>query len=153
MPSFAPSLCLRGHKFHTDHSDTEVLLHGYREWGAGLPGRCNGMWAFVIYDRARRRLFGSRDRFGKKPLFYSSQNGAFVFGSELTALRAHPAVGSALSRRALKKYFGYGYIPAPHTILENVYKLPGGHSFTLDIESPTLTPLVSRNTGTSSSSL
>jgi asparagine synthase (glutamine-hydrolysing) len=133
-----------GHRFRTDHSDTEVLLNGYREWGAGLPGRCNGMWAFVIYDRPRRRLFGSRDRFGKKPLFYSTQNGAFVFGSELTALRAHPAVGSALSRRALKKYFGYGYIPAPHTILENVHKLPGGHSFTLDIESPTLTPLVEK---------
>ena len=134
----------RGYRFQTDHSDTEVLLHGYREWDAGLPGRCNGMWAFVIYDRARRRLFGSRDRFGKKPLFYSTQNGAFVFGSELTALRAHPAVNSALSRRALKKYFGYGYIPAPHTILENVYKLPGGHSFILDVESPALAPRVEK---------
>ena len=134
----------RGYRFQTDHSDTEVLLHGYREWDAGLPGRCNGMWAFVIYDRARRRLFGSRDRFGKKPLFYSTQNGAFVFGSELTALRAHPAVNSALSRRALKKYFGYGYIPAPHTILENVYKLPGGHSFILDVESPALSPRVEK---------
>jgi len=137
-------LVSRGYRFQTDHSDTEVLLHGYREWDAGLPGRCNGMWAFVIYDRARRRLFGSRDRFGKKPLFYSTQNGAFVFGSELTALRAHPAVNSALSRRALKKYFGYGYIPAPHTILENVYKLPGGHSFILDVESPTLAPRVEK---------
>lgn len=137
-------LVSRGHRFQTDHSDTEVLLHGYREWDAGLPGRCNGMWAFVIYDRARQRLFGSRDRFGKKPLFYSTQNGAFVFGSELTALRAHPAVNSALSRRALKKYFGYGYIPAPHTILENVYKLPGGHSFILDVESPALEPRVEK---------
>ncbi|MGA2017856.1 MAG: asparagine synthase (glutamine-hydrolyzing) [Opitutaceae bacterium] len=137
-------LVSRGYRFQTDHSDTEVLLHGYREWDAGLPGRCNGMWAFVIYDRARRRLFGSRDRFGKKPLFYSTQNGAFVFGSELTALRAHPAVNSALSRRALKKYFGYGYIPAPHTILENVYKLPGGHSFILDVESPALAPRVEK---------
>ena len=137
-------LVSRGYRFQTDHSDTEVLLHGYREWDAGLPGRCNGMWAFVIYDRARRRLFGSRDRFGKKPLFYSTQNGAFVFGSELTALRAHPAVNSALSRRALKKYFGYGYIPAPHTILENVHKLPGGHSFILDVESPALAPRVEK---------
>ena len=133
-----------GHRFHTDHSDTEVLLHGYREWGAGLPGRCNGMWAYVIYDRTHRRLFGSRDRFGKKPLYYSTQNGAFVFGSELTALRAHPSAGSAVSRRALKKYFGYGYIPAPHTILENVHKLPGGHSFTLDVESPALAPRVEK---------
>src|ERR1019366_8161622 len=59
-----------GQRFVTDHSDTEVPLNGSRGWGAGLPARCNGMWAFVIYDRARRRLFASRDRFGKKPFFY-----------------------------------------------------------------------------------
>jgi asparagine synthase (glutamine-hydrolysing) len=133
-------LVARGHQFQTDHSDTEVLLHGYREWGSSLSSRLNGMWAFVIYDRSTRKLFGSRDRFGKKPFFYSTQNGAFVFGSELTALRAHPAVSANLSRRALKKYFAYGYIPAPHSILENVFKLPGGHSFTLDVDDPVLTP-------------
>jgi len=137
-------LVARGHRFQTDHSDTEVLLNGYREWGAGLPGRCNGMWAFVIYDRAYGRFFGSRDRFGKKPFFYSTQNGTFVFGSELTALRAHPAVNTTLSRRSLKKYFGYGYIPAPNTILENVFKLPGGHSFTLDLGGGALVPRVER---------
>ena len=133
-------LVARGHQFQTDHSDTEVLLHGYREWGSSLPTRLNGMWAFVIYDRSTRKLFGSRDRFGKKPFFYSTQNGAFVFSSELTAVRAHPAVNATLSRRALKKYFAYGYIPAPHSILENVFKLPGGHSFTLDVDDPALTP-------------
>jgi asparagine synthase (glutamine-hydrolysing) len=133
-------LVARGHRFQTDHSDTEVLLHGYREWKSALPGHLNGMWAFVIFDRAHRRLFGSRDRFGKKPFFYTFQNGAFVFGSELTAVRAHPSVGSALSRRSLKKYFGYGYIPAPNTVLEGVYKLPGGHSFTLDVDAPGQTP-------------
>ena len=127
-------LVARGHKFVTDHSDTEVLLHGFREWGADLPRRLNGMWAFVIYDRATRKLFGSRDRFGKKPFFYTVQNGAFVFGSELSAVRLHPAVRSGISKRALKKYFGYGYIPAPHSILENVFKLPGGHSLWLDCE-------------------
>ncbi len=133
-----------GHVFRTDHSDTEVLLHGYREWGHGLPGRCNGMWAFVICDRAGRRLFGSRDRFGKKPLYYTSQNGAFVFGSELTAVREHPSVRSTVSRRALKKFFAYGYIPAPHTVLENVHKLPGGCSFTVDLDDPALSPRVER---------
>jgi asparagine synthase (glutamine-hydrolysing) len=134
----------RGHRFLTDHSDTEVLLNGYREWGAGLPARCNGMWAFVIYDRAGQQLFGSRDRFGKKPLFYTAQGGVFAFGSELTALRAHPRVGSTLSRRALKKYFGYGYIPAPNSILENVHKLPAGCSFTLDLSGSTAQPRVER---------
>lgn len=133
-----------GHVFQTDHSDTEVLLNGYREWGEKLPEHCNGMWAFVIYDRERRKIFGSRDRFGKKPFYYSTQNGAFVFGSELTALRAHPCVGTTLCRRALRKYFGYGYIPAPTTILERVYKLPGGHSFLLDVDSPGLEPQVTK---------
>jgi len=59
-----------GHRFHTHHSDTEVLLHGYRQWGGKLPERMNGMWAFAIYDKARGEVFFSRDRFGKKPLFY-----------------------------------------------------------------------------------
>jgi asparagine synthase (glutamine-hydrolysing) len=128
-------LVARGHKFVTDHSDTEVLLHGFREWGADLPRRLNGMWAFVIHDRAARTLFASRDRFGKKPFYYTVQNGAFVFGSELSAVRLHPAVRAGVSRRALKKYFAYGYIPAPSSILENVFKLPGGHSLWLDCES------------------
>ncbi len=131
-----------GHRFHTDHSDTEVLLEGYRAWGAGLPARCNGMWAFVIYDRVRQRLFGSRDRFGKKPFFYASTGDAFVFGSELSAVRAHPAVGAALDRGALRKYFAYGYIPAPHTVLEGVRKLPGGCSFTLDASNPSGGPAI-----------
>jgi asparagine synthase (glutamine-hydrolysing) len=137
-------LVSRGHRFQTDHSDTEVLLNGYREWGDALPGRCNGMWAFVIYDRGRRRLFGSRDRFGKKPFFYSTQHGAFVFGSELTALLKHPSVDDTVSRRSLKKYFAYNYIPAPSTILENVYKLPGGYSFFLDIDDPNLAPRIAK---------
>lgn len=134
----------RGHRFSTDHSDTEVLLHGFREWGGALPGRLNGMWAFVIYDRTARKIFGSRDRFGKKPFFYTTQNGAFVFASELSALRAHPAVVSAISPRALKKYFAYGYIPAPHCLLENVFKLPGGHSLWLDVEAPDLRPRIEK---------
>jgi asparagine synthase (glutamine-hydrolysing) len=125
-------LVARGHKFVTDHSDTEVLLNGFREWGADLPRRLNGMWAFVIYDRTTDKVFASRDRFGKKPFYYTVQYGAFVFGSELSAVRLHPAVRSGVSRLALKKYFGYGYIPAPHSILENVFKLPGGHSLWVD---------------------
>jgi asparagine synthase (glutamine-hydrolysing) len=123
-----------GHRFQTDHSDTEVLLCGYREWGTAMLGRFNGMWAFALYDRPRRRILLSRDRFGKKPLYYTNSGGAFVFGSELTALTQHPAVSRTLSRRALQKYFGYGYIPAPHTIYEGVHKLPGGCSLWLDID-------------------
>src|SRR6185436_19803521 len=100
-----------GARFATDHSDTEVLLHGYRTWGDGFVDRLNGMWAFVIYDRRRRRLFASRDRFGKKPFYYTRRQGLFAFASELTALRAHPSVNSSISTTALRKFFAYGYIP------------------------------------------
>lgn len=127
-----------GHQFVTNHSDTETLLHGYRAWGCNLPARLNGMWAFVIYDVARRELFASRDRFGKKPFYYSTLNGGFVFASELDAVRAHADVRArtSLSRPALKKYFGYGYIPAPYSIWTGVCKLPGGHSLRLTVDDP-----------------
>ncbi len=131
-----------GHVFFTDHSDTEVLLHGYRQWGDGLPERLNGMWAFAILDRDARRLFLSRDRFGKKPLFYSSQNGAFVFASELTSLMAHPAIPRDISRKSLIKYYAHGFIPAPNSLYERACKLPGGHFMTVDLTA--LAPRVKR---------
>ncbi|PYL59572.1 MAG: asparagine synthase (glutamine-hydrolyzing) [Verrucomicrobia bacterium] len=125
----------RGHKFQSDHSDTEVVLLGYREWGSRLPERLNGMWAYAIYDRARGQLFCSRDRFGKKPFFYTRTRDGFVFASELTSLAAHPSVTKTVSRPALQKYFAHGYIPAPWSILDGVFKLPGGCSLLLDVRS------------------
>jgi len=127
-----------GHTFVTDHSDTEVLLHGYRAWGQDFVKRLNGMWAFAIFDSARRSLFCSRDRFGKKPFYYFLSQGTFAFASELSSLRKHPLAPSRISKRSLKKYFGYGYIPSPSTILEGVYKLPGGHSLRFDLEARTV---------------
>lgn len=123
-----------GARFVSDHSDTEVLLHGWRQWGEDLPNRLNGMWAFAIYDRAARKVYFSRDRLGKKPLFYFAGKDVFAFASELSALREHPAVPATLSQRALQKYFAYGYVPAPLTFLEGVAKLPAGHSLTLELE-------------------
>ena len=131
-----------GHRFLTDHSDTEVLLHGYREWGAALPSRLNGMWAFALLDRKRREIFLSRDRFGKKPLFYSLQNGTFAFASELSALIRHPRIAAGIHPGSLKKYFAYGYIPAPSTIYRQICKLPGGHN--LRLKTDDLTFRVSR---------
>ncbi|HEV2806002.1 MAG TPA: asparagine synthase (glutamine-hydrolyzing) [Chthoniobacterales bacterium] len=122
----------RGHIFQTDHSDSEVLLHGYREWGAALPTRLNGMWAFAIYDPANATLFCSRDRFSKKPFYYAATSRSFVFGSELTTVAEHPEVNRNISPRALRKYFAYGYIPAPLSMYEGVHKLPGGCSLRLD---------------------
>jgi asparagine synthase (glutamine-hydrolysing) len=127
-----------GARFETDHSDTEVLLQGYRIWGDPFVDRLNGMWAFVIYDRPRRRLFASRDRFGKKPFYYLHRPGLFAFASELTALASHSAVRSSVSPVALRKFFAYGYIPAPHSILEGVRKLPGGHCLEYDVATGSL---------------
>jgi asparagine synthase (glutamine-hydrolysing) len=124
-----------GCQFLTDHSDTEVLLHAYRQWGDSFVERLNGMWAFVIYDRARKRLFGSRDRFGKKPLYYFHEGECFGWASELPALLGHPQCPRDVSSLSLKKYFAYGYIPAPRSIYERVWKLPGGHSFSHDLTS------------------
>ena len=124
-----------GHEFQTDHSDTEVLLHAYREWGDAFVERLNGMWAFVIHDRARRRLFGSRDRFGKKPLYWFHEHGTFAWASELPALAEHPDCPRSLNALSLKKYFAYCYVPAPRSIYERVWKLPGGHSFVFDLDS------------------
>ncbi|MGA9422177.1 MAG: asparagine synthase (glutamine-hydrolyzing), partial [Rhodanobacteraceae bacterium] len=122
-----------GARFRSDHSDTEVLLHGYRHWGSELPHHLNGMWAFAIVDSERRRVFLSRDRFGKKPLYWFLHQDTFVFASELTSLREHPLAPVELSARALRKYFAYGYVPAPLSFLAGVGKLPAGHSLTFDL--------------------
>lgn len=124
-----------GHRFVTDHSDTEVLLHGYREWGARLPEKLNGMWAFALFDNQAKKLLLSRDRFGKKPLYYTRQNGVFAFASELNALIRHPYVHPRISQLSLIKYFAYGYIPAPRSIFKQIFKLPGGTNLLLDISS------------------
>ena len=122
-----------GHRFLTDHSDTEVLLHGYRQWGEPFVSRLNGMWAFALYDVEKGSLFLSRDRFGKKPLFYTLQGDSFVFASELNALIRHPSVRARIDSLSLKKYFAYGFIPAPRTICRDVCKLPAGWNLTVSL--------------------
>ena len=128
-------LLAMGHSFQTDHSDTEVLLEGYRAWGEKMLELLNGMFAFAIYDRRGGQLFLARDRFGKKPLYWFQQGGVFGFASELTALLHHPAAPRNESALALKKYFAYGYIPAPHSIIAGISKLPGGWCGTLALAS------------------
>ncbi|MFZ3323852.1 MAG: asparagine synthase (glutamine-hydrolyzing) [Usitatibacter sp.] len=129
-------LAAMGHAFRTDHSDTEVLVHGYEAWGDELPLRLNGMFAFAIYDRARRRIFIARDRFGKKPLYYWCAPGLFAFASELTAVLRHPAVERRIDRASLAKLFGYGFIPSPRSLYEGVKRLEGGHHLTFDLARP-----------------
>lgn len=127
-----------GARFQTDHSDTEVLLHGWRQWGHGLWPRLNGMWALALHDRTRRELVLSRDRFGKKPLYYHAGRASFVFASELSALRLHPEVPRSIDPVALRKYYAHGFIPAPHSWIQGVHKLPGGHTLTLQLPDRTL---------------
>ena len=129
-------LIAKGYRFQTDHSDTEVLLHGYREWGEALLEKLNGMWAFAIYDKRAGSVFFARDRFGKKPLYYFKTHGSqptFAFASELSSLLHHPQAPRNESTLALKKYFAYGYIPAPLSLIDGIYKLPGGHCGRLDL--------------------
>jgi asparagine synthase (glutamine-hydrolysing) len=123
----------KGHRFVSNHSDTEVLLHGYREWGESLPERLNGMFAFAIYDRPRQRVFMARDRFGEKPVFLHHAPGLFAFASEIEALAAHQNITPDWDSTALQKYFAYGYFPAPHTPYRGIEKLRAGHYLVFDI--------------------
>jgi asparagine synthase (glutamine-hydrolysing) len=120
-----------GHAFR-GHSDTEVLLAAFCEWGIRPTlQRCVGMFALAVWDRQLRLLHLMRDRVGEKPLYYGWAGEAFVFGSELKALRAYPHWRAGIDRRAVALVARYGYIPAPLCIYENVYKLLPGCILTL----------------------
>jgi len=116
-----------GIRVHTE-SDTEVLLETYKKWGANCLERLNGMFAFAIWDRPKRRLFLARDRLGKKPLFYFSlSGGGLVFASELKSLLAHPAAPRDLDLNALSQYLSLGYVPGTACIISGIKKLSPGH--------------------------
>jgi asparagine synthase (glutamine-hydrolysing) len=123
-----------GYHFRSDHSDTEVLVHGWRAWGRDLPLKLNGMFAFCIYDRLGGRIFLARDRFGEKPLYWWVNGGVIAFASELNSLMCYSAVNRQIDDLALKRYFAYGYIPAPLSLFKAVSKLPGGHSLDFDLD-------------------
>ena len=127
-------LIKKGHIFKTNHSDTETLLIGYKEWGQAVTEKLNGMWAFAVYDTKKNELFLSRDRFGKKPLYYSYQNKTFAFSSELKSLVCHSNILDSINVKSLKKYFAYGFIPAPNSLYNNIYKLPGGYNLVLNLD-------------------
>ena len=110
------------------HSDTEVLLAALEHWAiAETLRRSNGMFAFALWDRHNRALYLARDRLGEKPLYYGRTSGYLLFGSELKALRAHPAFRSKLDRDALALYLRHNYVPSPWTIWRGIHKLPPAH--------------------------
>ncbi len=122
-----------GCRFQTDHSDTEVLIHGYKTWGTDLWPKLNGMFTVAIYERHKKELTLARDRFGEKPLFYGATNTAFVFASELPALLRHPSIrGASTSKMGLMKFFAHGFFPGEHTPYENIAKVRAGHTVTID---------------------
>lgn len=111
----------------TTNTDTEVLLYLYQELGTKMLELLNGMFAFAIYDYAKKELFIARDRMGKKPLYYTETENAFVFASELKAILNHPSVNNELNIEAVNQYLTFDYIPTPNSIIKNVYKLESGH--------------------------
>lgn len=115
----------RGCRFRTN-SDTEVLLHGYREWGTGLPSRLRGMFAFAIEDVRKHELFCARDRVGKKPFYWTEARGTFAFASEIKSLHAL-GVDRTLRPDAVAQFFALRYVADPLTVFGSVQKLPPAH--------------------------
>ena len=122
-------LLAAGHTFATQ-SDTEVLLHGYEQWGEELPCKLRGMFTFVLWDKKTGTLFGARDIFGIKPFYYYNRDGLFLFGSEIKSFLAHPGFRKELNEVRLPEYLSIEYIPNQETMFKDVFKLPGAHRFT-----------------------
>lgn len=121
----------RGARFATD-CDTEVLLHGWREWGPALLDRLSGMFAFALWDARDWTLVLARDRLGKKPLHYCAlPDGTFAFASEIKALLEIAEIDRTIDKEAVEDFFAYGYVPDPKTIYAAILKLPPAHTLTI----------------------
>ncbi len=118
-------LSARGHRFRT-RSDTEVLLHGYLEWGTALPSKLRGMFAFAIADRRRAELFAARDRFGEKPFFFVESPSGLSFASELKVLARLPGRTREVDQAALAAFLCLNYVPGDRTLLAGVMRLRAG---------------------------
>jgi asparagine synthase (glutamine-hydrolysing) len=121
-----------GARFATE-SDTEVLLEGYRIWGTELVRHLSGMFAFALWDRAKRTLFCARDRAGEKPFYYAFAGGSFLFGSELKALLEFPGIEKRLDPRALVDFLSFGCVVDPKSIFSGIRKLAPAHAMSVRI--------------------
>ncbi len=115
-----------GHQFIT-HSDTEVLLHAWEEWGAAMIDHFVGMFSFVVYDTRKKEMICFRDRAGVKPFYYYWKDGLFLFASELKSFHEHPGFKKIINHEALHQFLQYGYILAPLSIFQHTHKLLPGH--------------------------
>lgn len=121
-----------GHTLRTA-TDTETIVHAYEQWGTACVQRLRGMFAFAIWDQRCRQLFLARDRIGKKPIFYTQVGDSFRFASELQGLLADAAVPRQVHLPAIDTYLSLGYVPAPLTAFEGIFKLPPAHWLTVDL--------------------
>ena len=121
-------LIAAGHCFSTN-TDSEVLLHGYEEWGKDMLPKLRGMFAFVIWNSNNQELFGARDFFGIKPLYYTKMGESFIFGSEIKSFLLHPDFKKELNETALENYLTFQYSPCEETFFKGVYKLLPAHWF------------------------
>ena len=128
--SIREKLIEKGHVFKT-HTDSEVLIHGYEEYGKDLLSHLRGMFAFVIWDSKEKTLFGARDFFGIKPFYYTLNNGEFIYASEIKAILKHPNVKRQLNEEALETYLTFQYSALPETFFKGIFKLPPAHYFEL----------------------
>ncbi|MBQ7989444.1 MAG: asparagine synthase (glutamine-hydrolyzing), partial [Oscillospiraceae bacterium] len=120
-----------GHIFSTN-TDSEVLIHGYEEYGTDICGKLRGMFAFIIWDKDKRQLFGARDYFGIKPFYYGKFGKTLMFGSEIKSFLPHPDFHKELNTAVLETYLTFQYSPSGETFFKNVYKLPPAHFFIFD---------------------
>jgi len=125
-----------GHVFGTN-TDTEVLIHGYEEWGYEVLSKLRGMFAFCIYDTNKNKLFIARDHFGIKPLYYYQNNGVFLFGSEIKSFLVHPLFKKELNKEMLGAYLTFSFTPGRRTFFKDVYKLEPGHYMVYDLKKNT----------------
>jgi len=127
--SLRKDLIAAGHIFST-HADTEVVLHGYEEWGTEVLQKLRGMFAFAIWDHEKKELFGARDHFGIKPYYFAQMNDTFMFGSEIKSFLPHPDFDKVLNKAALKPYLTFHYSPLNgETFFKGVHRLQEGHYF------------------------
>ena len=127
--SVRDDLIKKGYSFSTQ-TDSEVLIYGYREYGEKLLDKLRGMFAFVIWDKNNKTIFGARDFFGIKPLYYAKMGDTFMFGSEIKSFLCHPDFKKELNTDALESYLSFQYSPCEETFFKNVFKLPPAHCFT-----------------------
>ena len=127
-----------GHRFRTDHSDTEVIVHGYEQWGEDFLHKFNGMFAIALWDGTRRRLLLARDRMGIKPLYYARIPGGLAFGSEPKALLTHPDVSREPDLPALHHYFSLKNVPAPHSAFQAIRQLRAGELLIFENNTPSI---------------